>query len=156
MPCDWSYISATRCPSRVDFANSAASGPQHPTVYPGFLVSGVSIPNSLMRRRPRTSSSMSTVSPSTTFNTTAVVLTGSAHAVGASASKGAAIIAAAIATRKPIGVPLTRDAIAIAVLGLAVVGVALWDVAFFGVVGCGAVRVVAPVARALRGAGLID
>ena len=38
------------------------------------------MPNRRMRKRPRTSSTMSTVSPSTTFNTVAVVATGSACA----------------------------------------------------------------------------
>ena len=36
------------------------------------------MPNTRMRKRPRTSSTMSTVSPSTTFNTVAVAATGSA------------------------------------------------------------------------------
>ncbi len=35
----------------VDWANSVASGPQQPTVYPGFFVSGVSMPRSRTRSR---------------------------------------------------------------------------------------------------------
>ncbi len=52
------------------------------------------MPNRRMRRRPRTSSRMSTVSPSTTFSTTAVVATGSARTVGSGANKNAPIVAA--------------------------------------------------------------
>ena len=50
----------------------------------GFFVSGVSIPNSLMRSRPRTSSRMST----------AVVSAGSAYTMGAGTSNGAPTTAA--------------------------------------------------------------
>ena len=53
-----------------------------------------------MRRRPRTSSRMSTVSPSTTFSTTAVVATGSARTVSSGANKNAPIVAASPAAER--------------------------------------------------------
>ena len=107
----------------------------------GLVGSGVSIPSSLMRRRPWTSSRMSTVSPSTTFSTTAVVATGSERTVSSNANKNAPIVAARPAAERlrsalfnsmcappqrdcrpeGFGLPITRMVIVVAVLFRAVV-----------------------------------
>ena len=144
MPWRGSVTKATRCPSRVDFANSVASGPQQPTVYPRFFVSGVSMPKRRTRRRPRTSSRMSMVSPSTTFKTVAVTVTGSAAAVGSETENATATtIAAALIARLRVGAGvggwirvdltrsasrLARDAVVVAISAGPVVRVTLGDV----------------------------
>jgi hypothetical protein len=75
---------------------------QQPTVKPDFFVSGVSIPKSRMRSRPRLSSRMSMVSPSTTFSTSAVVATESAETrSGAAYTTTANTAMVTTATRMP-------------------------------------------------------
>jgi hypothetical protein len=67
------------------------------------------VPNRRIRSRPRTSSTMSTVSPSTTFNTVAVVGTGSACAVGGELTRRADItVAAPQTTNRRINAPVLR------------------------------------------------
>ncbi len=154
-------VCATRCPTIVDLANSVASGPQQPTVYPGFFVSGVSMPKRRTRRRPRTSSRMSMVSPSTTFKTVAVTVAGSAAAVGsetenATATTTIAALIARLARWLPVGagvgvwtrVDVTRsasrlasDAVVVAISGGPVVRVALGDIPSTVLVGLRAVAV---------------